>query len=254
MRPPTAAERSRPARPIACDTPSPAEATSDTDLHSPVNPSNGKFFGLSHIDFCFDYEVRVTKDAHTSFTRTYLWDLDKSVTPELWTLFTGDSGTSLYTLGVSRTGFMDSAWAVAGTISIYNPSPSAATLTGVADVVSPGIAAAVDCGVSFPHSLAGGDTLTCSYQTALPDSDSRTNTATATTSGMVGSGSGSAAVTFGAPTTEVNATITVADSNGGSWNFSDSGSVSYSRTFRCDADQGVHPNTAPTGRPWPAGS
>src|ERR1044071_5581946 len=161
----------------------PAEATSDTDLHSPVNPSNGKFFGLSHIDFCFDYEVRVTKDAHTSFTRTYLWDLDKSVTPELWTLFAGDSGTSLYTLGVSRTGFTDSAWAVAGTITVYNPSPTAATVTGVADVVSPAIAAAVDCDVSFPYSLAGGGTLTCSYQTALPDGSNRINTATATTSG-----------------------------------------------------------------------
>jgi hypothetical protein len=100
----------------------PSEATSDTDLHSPINPNNSQPFGLSHIDVCFDYEVQVTKDAHTSFTRTYLWDLDKSVAPELWTLFTGDSGTSLNTLGVSRTGFTDSAWAGAGTISIYNPS------------------------------------------------------------------------------------------------------------------------------------
>ena len=222
----------------------PAEATSDTGLHSPINPNNGRPFALSHIEFCFDYEVRVTKDAQTSFTRTYHWDIDKSVAPELWSLFAGDSGTSLYTVSAERTGFTDSAWAVAGTITIYNPSPLTATLASVADVVSTGIAATVDCGVSFPYSLAGGDTLECTYQTALPDGANRTNTATVTTTGTVKSGSGTAAVTFGAPTHQVNASVTVNDSNGSSWTFNDSGSVSYQRTFACNADQGVHGNTA----------
>ena len=32
----------------------PAESFGDTGLHAPVNPSNGQFFGLSHIEFCFD--------------------------------------------------------------------------------------------------------------------------------------------------------------------------------------------------------
>ena len=30
------------------------ESTGDTGLHAPVNPNNGKFFGLSHISFCYD--------------------------------------------------------------------------------------------------------------------------------------------------------------------------------------------------------
>lgn len=222
----------------------PAEATSDTALHSPINPNNGQPFGLSHIEFCFDYEVRVTKDARTSFTRTYSWSLDKSVAPALWSLFTGDSGTSLYTIAVQRTGFTDSAWAVAGTITIYNPAPMAATITSVSDAVSPALGATVDCGVTFPYSLGGGDTLQCSYQRALPDGSNRTNTATAATTGPVNSGTGTAPVVFGAPTTEVNGTVTVADSNGGSWSFGDSGAVSYTRTFTCNSDQGMHPNTA----------
>ena len=222
----------------------PAEATSDTGLHSPINPSNGQPFGLSHIEFCFDYEVLVTKDARTSFTRTYRWRIDKSVTPEQWALFLGDSGTSQYVIAVERTGFTDSGWAVQGTITIRNPAPSTATLQSVADVVSPAVAAAVDCGVSFPYALGAGETLECTYQTALPDGSARTNTATVTTTGPVGGGSGSAAVEFGAPTTEVNASITVNDSNGGSWQFNDSGSVGYQRTFACGADQGVHPNIA----------
>lgn len=222
----------------------PAERTSDTGLHSPVNDNNGQPFGLSHVEICFDYEVSVTKDARTSFTRTWQWRIDKSVSPEFWQLFTGDSGTSRYTVAVERAGYTDSNWAVAGTIRIYNPAPTAATIQSVTDTVSPGIAAAVDCGVSLPHTLAGGETLECSYQAALPDGAARTNTATATTTGPVAGGSGSAAVEFGSPTTQVNATVTASDSNGGSWQFSDTGSVSYDRTFVCNADQGVHGNIA----------
>lgn len=221
----------------------PAERTSDTGLHSPINPNNGKPFALSHIEFCFDYEVSVSKDAETSFTRTWQWDIDKSVAPEQWQLFTGDSGTSQYTVAVERTGFTDSGWAVSGTIAIHNPAPMTATLTSVSDVISVGIAAAVDCGVTFPFALGSDETLECTYQAALPDGDDRTNTATVTATGPVGGGSGSAGVEFGDPTTQVNATVHVSDTNGASWEFSDSGSVSYTKTFTCGTG-GVHGNTA----------
>jgi len=220
----------------------PAERTSDTGLVSPINPNNGKPYALSHIEFCFDYEVSVSKTAATSFTRTWQWRIDKSVSPDHWELFTGDTGTSRYTVAVERTGYVDSGWAVTGTITIHNGTPLAATIAGVADLISGGIAPAVDCGVTFPYALGSNETLECSYQTALPDGDDRTNTATVTTTGPVGGGSGSAAVDFGDPTTQVNATIHVSDSNGGSWQFGDSGSVSYDRTFQCPG--GSHGNTA----------
>ena len=44
------------------DPPGPEE-TSDTGLHAPVNSANDKFFGLSHISFCYDVvpSVRVDK-------------------------------------------------------------------------------------------------------------------------------------------------------------------------------------------------
>jgi hypothetical protein len=220
----------------------PAERTSDTGLHSPINPNNDKPYGLSHIDFCFDYEVSVSKTAATSFTRTWHWRIDKSVSPDHWELFTGDTGTSRYTVAVERTGYTDSAWAVTGTITIHNATPLNATITGVADVIASGIPAAVDCGVAFPYALGSDQTLECSYQSALPDGADRTNTATVTTTGPVGGGSGSAPVRFGEPTTQVNATVHVADSNGGSWGFGDSGSVSYDRAFQCPS--GVYGNTA----------
>jgi hypothetical protein len=187
--------------------------------------------------------LQVTKTAVTSFTRTFNWEIAKSVTPDTWNLFTGDSGTSDYTVSVTKTGYTDSAWAVSGSITIHNPSEQAAVITSVADAISGVGAVAVSCPVSLPYTLAKGGTVTCTYSSPLPDGTNRTNTAAVTLdSGAVFSGS--AAVTFGAPTTIVNGTVHVTDTNGGSWTFSDSGSQTYSRTFSCDADEGKHDNTA----------
>ena len=44
--------------------------------------------------------------------------------------------------------------------------------------------------------------------------------------------------------TLINDSINVDDTNGGSWPFSASGSVTYDRTFTCDEDAGEHVNTA----------
>lgn len=223
----------------------PTEVSSDTGLHAPVNPSNGNFFGLSHLSVCFDLELQVTKTATTSFTRTWNWTIDKTVVPTTCDLFAGDSCVPQYTVTVTRTGSTDSAWAVSGTITVHNPAPTAATVTGVTDTISGVGSAPVTCsGVTFPTSVAAGGTLNCTYSRSLPDGTNRTNTATATTSGSIGGDSGTAAVTFGAPTTVVNGTINVDDTNGSSWSFSSSGSQTYTKTFTCFADQGTHTNTA----------
>ena len=42
----------------------PMESTGDTGLHAPVNPANDKFYGLSHVSFCYDED----KDTTTSTT------------------------------------------------------------------------------------------------------------------------------------------------------------------------------------------
>jgi hypothetical protein len=189
--------------------------------------------------------LRVSKTAYTSLTRTYNWNIYKSVTPASFDLFVGESGTSQYTVAITKTGYTDSNWAVNGSISIYNPSAFAATITGVTDSISGIGAIAVSCPVSFPSSLASHATLTCTYSTSLPNGDNRTNTATATTSGLVGGGSGSAAVDFAsAQITSVNASIDVNDSYAGNLgSFSASGSTGYSRTFTCGETQD-YPNTA----------
>src|SRR5215218_9395587 len=109
----------------------PQESKGDTDLHSPINPSNGQPFGLSHIDFCYDYEVAVTKTAKTSLDRTYTWKIEKSAEKTALELQKGEVYSLPYKIVVSNTS-ADSNWAVKGDITIKNPDPkNAATVEKV---------------------------------------------------------------------------------------------------------------------------
>jgi hypothetical protein len=93
---------------------SPGGSTGDTWLTTPGPADGGTYKGISHINFCYVPKLMVSKTANASYTRTYEWTIDKSVTPDEWDLFTGDSGTSEYTVSVAKTGYQDSAWAVQG--------------------------------------------------------------------------------------------------------------------------------------------
>ena len=175
----------------------PAESFGDTVLNSPINPNTHKPFAISHIEFCYDFEVDVTKTAETTFTRTYEWKIEKSVTPSEWYLFTGDTGASEYTVAATKTGFTDSDWAVSGAIWVENNTPFDATIESVADVISGPIHPAVTC-PPLPTVLGPGDSLHCTYTSPLPDGAERTNTATVTTSGPVHGGEAAAVARWAA--------------------------------------------------------
>lgn len=193
----------------------PVESFGDTDLVSPNN-SSGKPAGLSHVEFCYDYEVEVTKTANTTFTRDWDWKISKTGDQTALTLSVGQQFLVNYQVKVETTGFSDSDWAVSGTITIYNPDPgNPATITGVTDSISGVGGVDVNCGVTFPYVLAAGGTLECSYSQDLPDGSARINTATVTTSGKVGGGSDTADVTFGEPTTKVDECVDVSDTKAG---------------------------------------
>ena len=195
------------------------------------------------------YQLSVEKDASTTVNVQPDWSLEKTVEPDAWGLFQGDSATSLYTVTALKE--EDSAvmtFEVSGSIWVHNPAPGPATLLGVSDLVSSDIPVAVDCGVAFPYDLPGGATLQCTYQAVLPDDTPRTNTATVTlqnrafdyagnsTPSGTSNYSGQAYVDFSqANYVEQNGTITVVDSNGQTWTFTESGSVTYEQTFHCDA-------------------
>jgi hypothetical protein len=164
----------------------PTEATSDTGLHSPINPSNGNPFGLSHIEFCYDFELEVTKTADTELTRTWTWDIDKVADQTDLNLSVGQQFLVNYDVTTTSTS-EDSDWGVSGVISITNPACNGGdvTITNVADTLTGGIVVDpddIDCGVTFPYDIAPGETLECTYSTSLPDGTDRINTATVTTS------------------------------------------------------------------------
>jgi hypothetical protein len=121
----------------------------------------------------------VTKDARTSLTRTWAWTIDKSADQSALTLALGQQFVVNYLVSVNATS-ADSSWAASGNIVVNNPAPIPAVINNVSDVVSGGIGATVNCGVTFPYTLAAGDTLNCTYSAGLPDASDRTNTATAT--------------------------------------------------------------------------
>lgn len=151
-----------------------------------------------------EYQLEVTKDAATSLTKTHVWTIDKAADQTELTLAPGQQFRVNYTVVVD-TMAVDSDWAVEGNIEAYNPAPIPATITEVIDVVSPDIAAMVDCGVMFPYELPSSETLACTYAADLPDAATRLNTATVSTEGDVAGGTADADVDF------ANATVTVVD-------------------------------------------
>jgi hypothetical protein len=188
--------------------------------------------------------LEVSKTANTSLTRTYDWTIDKKDNGEYWKFIGDPASVHPYTVSVDKT-FEDSKWAVDGVITIKNTAPVAATITGVADVISDGINAVVSCPVTFPTPLAAGATLTCTYTASLPNADPRTNTATVTTSGVVAGGSATAPVSFAKPTiTEAGPlSINVTDTNGQAWGpVNDDASWTYNQEFSCPTDPSLYAN------------
>ena len=72
----------------------PAGAYSDTGLYPPDNKQ------ISHVTFCFNAPANTTITANVTatgvWTKEVTWDIEKSVTPNVWHLFKGDTGTSEY--------------------------------------------------------------------------------------------------------------------------------------------------------------
>ncbi len=177
------------------------------DLDSGNLEVNGLDFGNRP-----DIELAVSKDAQTSFTRTYLWTLTKEVDrPGPILLYPGDYAEVEYTV-VAESTYIDSDWAVEGTITIDNLGTADVVLASVTDVVSPGgIAVPVDCGTSV---VPGLGSVTCTYgPVPLPDGAARTNTVTVTVQESTGEWGASAGIVFGDPTTEIDEQARITDTN-----------------------------------------
>ena len=175
-------------------------------------------------------ELRVTKDAQTSFTRTYLWALEKTVDkPGPILLYPGDFAAVEYTVvaGLDDPAYVDSDWTVEGTITIENEGVVEVLIASVTDVVSPGDFEATVVCEELVVPINGSVTCTYSSDDELPDGAARTNTATVTVQDYDGEWTGSANIVFDQPTTEIDATADIVDSY---WGYL--GQVGYDETPR----------------------
>lgn len=212
-----------------------------TGLHSPVS-ANNRYPDISHIEFCYDYEVDVTSTARTTFTRTHTWNIDQTVTSPI-AMFTGDSKAATYDVAFTKT-TTDSDWHVTGTIAVVNNTPLPATLTQMASTMGEDVDVLLaGCTMSSP--LLPGARFTCDYSAALPNGGSRLNAAVVTTSGEVGGNVADVPVTFGDPTSVVgHDAVTIDHGDGTSETANRSGAYQYSRTVSCNADEGSSTRTA----------
>ncbi|RKT45777.1 hypothetical protein [Thiocapsa rosea] len=195
-------------------------AMGDTGLSSPINPNTGQPYAISHIEFCYtdlvppQASLTVIKTADTTFDRAWTWEIDKSADQTELTLMPGQAPFTVnYSVDVDATP-TDGEWAVSGLITIDNIGTIPANIASVTDVVSDGIAADVDCGVTFPYSLPADDSLECTYSTGLPDASDRVNTATVTATNATEPFTATADVLFSeTPTNESDECIDVTDTN-----------------------------------------
>ena len=102
------------------------ESKDDTLLHPPINPNNGKYFGISHVDVCYDIELEVSKTATTSFTRDHDWKVSKTNdTTGTVNVAPGEPYKVNYEVTAETNGYADSGFAVSGNITVKNPHPTA---------------------------------------------------------------------------------------------------------------------------------
>jgi hypothetical protein len=203
--------------------------------------------------------LTISKTATGHWTRTFEWTIDKSVTPDSHSLQTGQSGTSTYTVAVTKSAGTDSIW-VDGEVCVTNNGDIATeNLTVVDRVVAfhdggqQTLIKLTELDVSSNPVLDPGESACYPYSfplTPYPGATGYQNEARATITNdprepgePLGPGA-DAPFTLPASPTLVNDTVNVNDTNGMSWPFSASGSQTYTRTFTCDEDEGTHNNTA----------
>ncbi len=187
-------------------------------------------------------------DTSATWKKAFKWSLTKTVAPDKWDLFVGDSATSVYTVAVVKSGF-DQAAFISGKVCVTNGGAVATQNLAIAlSVTQPPSKEALASGsIASPGELDAGETKCFAYTIHVDPAvfTGKTFKVTADVtitnhSGHLGEPFGpspSADSVFPAAPVVLNDSILVEDTNGMSWTFGDSGSVSYEKTFECGASK-----------------
>ena len=160
---------------------------------------------------CYDLGASTSVPA-PAMTRTYGWSIAKKASSSSLALQAGAAGSLGYTVTLSSTS-TDAGWRVSGTITITNPAPVAATLSGVTAGVGT-TAAAVTCPSDL--TVPAGRSIDCAWTATLGSGApaSLAVTATLTDAGAFNSPTARATATIDFATaaiTEIDKTATVKD-------------------------------------------
>ena len=219
--------------------------------------------------------VDASKTATGHWTRTFEWDIEKSVTPASHDMQTGQSGTSTYTVTVTKSAGADLIW-VDGQVCVTNVGETDTESLTIRDRVQantgsgfpPGqFIADVMLDLSANPVLSPDETHCYAYSIPLTPvagavayrnnaavrvtndprcSDDDPTTAPGCNPGDPFGPNVVAEFNLPASPTLINNAINVDDTNpaGDAGPFSSTTSYSYDRTFTCDGDEGQHDNTA----------
>ena len=214
--------------PITFTDPAGTCTTHDNTATFTTNTSGSTGSASQSVKVCVGADLQASKTAAASFTRTFGWTIAKSVDQSKVTIDPWTSATFNYKVTVTHDTGTDSAFAVAGTITVSNPNDwEAIANVNVSDSIDNGGKCTVAAGsgganpanATIPKSGSVTFPYTCTF-TSNPGSG--TNTATATWDAAAyhtpdGTKSGTHGYTFGAPTTVQGNCFTASDTfSGGS--------------------------------------
>ncbi len=197
--------------------------------------------------------------ARGRWKQNFKWTINKTVTPASWQLLRGDSGTSMFTVAVTKQASTELSW-IDGKVCVTNTGAEAtqglsivATLLGGSGFSQVIGAQHVPLGAN--DNIEAGDTGCYEYKVDLPAwarvaGGSYQISATVTISNLVGSvgmpagPTATAVTTLSNTPTLLNDSVNVDDSNGMTWVFNASGSQTYPKTFTCDQGNVTYKNRA----------
>ena len=184
------------------------------------------------------YTPSITKTlTSTDYTRTFDWDIAKTVSVSEHNLITGGvAGISEYEISVTKNGGTDSDYSAVGSIIITNPHPGAVLTATLIDTEAESLS------TQSINVLPGGSQ-TIVWEANDPDASG--NTASFSLFGT--EYTSRVSYSYGAPTVLVNDSVAVSDSNSafaGPKTTSSDAIWIYPVSFTCDSDEGENLNTA----------
>jgi hypothetical protein len=208
-------------------------ATAGGGEYTPTN-TGGQQANISHVEFCYYGRFSATIEGAGLYTRDYDWDIMKSADAPT-SVAKGSPLVVDYTVAMTRD-WTDRDFMIDGSVIVSNTGYGAPGVVLGVDADIGGLPAEITCtGITFPKTMADGESFRCDYSLSVPDASPRLETWTVTVDESTGWRSTTFLdpVSFGDPTTFVDDVVTIFDTRvpAGLGTMTAPGSVQYSVTY-----------------------